>query len=73
MTIGALGTIAGLILAIAAVQILRVNTRLLPKELQPPLWRKAALLVSALFYAAVFVLAMWQPVEKMVRGILWQK
>lgn len=50
-------TVAGLILAIAAVQILIVNTRLLPKELQPPLWRKAALVICAAFYATFFVVA----------------
>lgn len=47
--------IAGLILAIGAVQILRVNTRFLPKELQPPLWRKIAMVVIALIYTGMFV------------------
>jgi hypothetical protein len=50
-------TVAGLILAIAAVQILIVNTRLLPKELQPSLWRRAALLVCAAFYGTFFAVA----------------
>ena len=47
--------IAGLILAIGSVQILRVNTRFLPNELQPPLWRKIAMVVIALVYSGMFV------------------
>ena len=42
--------IAGVILVISALHILRVNTTLLPPELRPPLWRRAALAGTALFY-----------------------
>jgi len=48
--------IAGLILAIGSVQILRVNTRFLPKELQPPLWRKIAMVAIALIYTGMFAI-----------------
>jgi len=40
-----LGIVASPILALAAVQILRVNTRFLPVELQPAWWRRLGLLV----------------------------
>ncbi len=45
-----LANMAGLILAIAAVQILRVNRRFLPRELRPPLWREGLLLICSAFY-----------------------
>jgi hypothetical protein len=51
-----LGIVAGPILAVAAVQILRVNTRFLPTELRPPLWRRSGLLACAVFYGAVSVM-----------------
>jgi hypothetical protein len=51
----ALGVVASLVLALGAVQILIVNTSLLPAELRPPLWKRAALLVCAAFYSAMFV------------------
>jgi hypothetical protein len=46
-----LANIAGLVLAIAGVQILRVNRRFLPRELRPPVWREVLLLACAAFYA----------------------
>ena len=48
--------IAGLILAVGAVQVLRVNTRFLPKELQAPLWRKIAMVLIALIYTGMFAI-----------------
>ncbi|MBW3542144.1 MAG: hypothetical protein KY476_17885 [Planctomycetes bacterium] len=54
-----LGAVAGPVLAIAAVQILRVNTRLLPAELRPPLWRRAALVLCALFYGTFAATQLW--------------
>jgi hypothetical protein len=53
-----LGTIAGFVLALAAIQILIVNTRLLPPELRPPLWRRFALVACALFYGTFFVVVL---------------
>ncbi|MBI1786117.1 MAG: Nramp family divalent metal transporter [Acidobacteria bacterium] len=51
----ALGVVAGPILGLAAVQILRVNTRLLPAELRPSLWRRAGLVLCAIFYVLMFL------------------
>jgi hypothetical protein len=42
--------IAGVVFVISALHILYVNTTFLPKELQPPLWRRLALVFMALFY-----------------------
>ena len=46
-----LANVAGLVLAIGAVQIYVVNRRFLPRAVRPPLWRELALLVCAGFYA----------------------
>jgi hypothetical protein len=43
--------IAGIVLAIAGVQIFLVNRRFLPKALRPALWRELSLLACAAFYA----------------------
>ena len=50
----ALGVAASLVLALGAIQILFVNTTLLPVELRPPLWIRGGLLVCAGFYAVMF-------------------
>jgi hypothetical protein len=44
--------VAGLVFVLASLHILRINTTLLPKPLQPPLWRRAALVLMAVFYGA---------------------
>ena len=46
-----LANIAGIVLAIAGVQILIVNRRFLPAAIRPPLWREVALLLCVAFYA----------------------
>ena len=43
--------VAGVVFVIASLHLLYINTRLLPVELRPPLWRRAALVVMAVFYA----------------------
>jgi len=48
-----LGAFAGPILAVGAFQILRVNTRFLPKEIQPPMWRRVALIGCGVFYGCI--------------------
>jgi hypothetical protein len=45
-----LGIVANPIMAIGAIQILRVNTRFLPPELRPPLWRRIGLVLCAIAY-----------------------
>ena len=49
--------IGAVVMVIASLHILRVNTTLLPPELRPPLWRQAALVATALFYG--FFVALW--------------
>jgi hypothetical protein len=44
--------VAGGIFVISALHLLWLNTRLLPRELRPPLWRRLTLIAMALFYAA---------------------
>ena len=59
-----LGTMAGVVMAIASVQLYLVNTRLLPRELQPSWWRKAALLICSLAYGTMSVVAGYDVVSK---------
>ena len=49
--------VAGVVFVVASLHLLYVNTRLLPVELRPPLWRRAALVVMALFYGFFVVLS----------------
>jgi Mn2+/Fe2+ NRAMP family transporter len=53
-----LANIAGVVLAIAGVQIFLVNRRFLPKAVRPPWWREAGVLACSAFYAffAYFVI-----------------
>jgi len=46
-----LANMAGIVLAIAGVQIFVVNRRFLPPAVRPPFWREAGLLVCSAFYA----------------------
>ena len=50
-----LGNTAGLVLAISSIQLVLVNTRLLPRELRPPLWRRLALVACAAAYGGMLV------------------
>lgn len=50
-----LGVVACPVLAVAAFQILRVNTRFLPPAIRPPLWRCAALLLCGVAYSALAI------------------
>jgi len=43
--------LASVVLVIAPLHLLYINTRLLPPALRPPLWRRAMLVVMPLFYA----------------------
>jgi len=58
-----LANIAGVVLAISSIQILFVNTKLLPTALQPSAWRKAALVMCSLFYATLAVMVFWSQVK----------
>jgi hypothetical protein len=48
---------AGFVCMFSAGHILYVNTTLLPKELQPPLWRRVALVAMVVFYG--FFVYLW--------------
>ncbi len=50
-----LGAVACPVLAVAAFQILRVNARFLPREIRPPLWRRAALALCGVVYSALAI------------------
>ncbi|HEY2963663.1 MAG TPA: Nramp family divalent metal transporter [Pyrinomonadaceae bacterium] len=50
---------AGIVFIISSLHLLYVNTRLLPVELRPPLWRRVALVALALFYGLFLVLWVW--------------
>ena len=50
-----LANVGGFVLAFSSIQLLLVNTRLLPSPLRPPLWRRLALVVCAVAYGALFV------------------
>ncbi|MEX2177087.1 MAG: Nramp family divalent metal transporter [Gemmatimonadaceae bacterium] len=42
--------VAGAVFVIASLHLLYINTTLLPPELRPPMWRRAALVTMAVFY-----------------------
>jgi hypothetical protein len=48
---------AGIVFIISSLHLLYVNTRLLPVELRPPMWRRLALVALSLFYG--FFLTLW--------------
>jgi hypothetical protein len=41
---------AGFVLVIGSIHLLYINTRLLPEHVRPPMWRRVALVATALFY-----------------------
>ncbi len=49
--------IAGVVLVIASLHLLYINTHLLPEHVRPPMWRRAALVATAVFYSFFVVLA----------------
>ncbi len=59
-----LGMMAGVIIALASVQLLWVNTRLLPPELRPVWWRRAGLVLCALFYGAFSIVVVYDQLRK---------
>ena len=42
--------VAGFTMVVASLHLLYVNTRLLPPHIRPPMWRRVALMMVALFY-----------------------
>ena len=58
-----LANVAGFVLAVAGIQVLMVNTKLLPRELQPPVWRKAALVLCSVFYTIITTMVVWSTIR----------
>ena len=50
---------AGIVFVVSSLHLLYINTRLLPPEIRPPLWRRVALVAMSLFYGAFVVLWLW--------------
>jgi hypothetical protein len=50
--------VAGAVLAVASLHLLYINTRLLPRELRPPRWRRATLVAMSLFYGIFAALSL---------------
>jgi hypothetical protein len=50
---------AGIVFIIGALHVLYINTRLLPIELRPPMWRRVALVALALFYGLFLTMWLW--------------
>jgi len=55
---------AGLVFVVSSLQILYVNTKLLPEAVRPPMWRRATLVFMALFYGAFVTMS----VRALVQG-----
>lgn len=53
--------IAGLILVVMAIHVIVVNRKFLPKELRPPVWREAVLVLNALFFGSFAVMLLLHP------------
>ena len=51
--------VGGFVFVVASLHLLYINTRLLPLELRPPLWRRAALVAMSLFYGFFVTLSLW--------------
>jgi hypothetical protein len=50
---------AGIVFIVSSLHILYVNTTLLAPEIRPPMWRRAALVGTAVFYGAFVALWIW--------------
>jgi hypothetical protein len=48
---------AGVVMVVSSLHILYINMKFLPKELQPPLWRRLALIFMSIFYG--FFVYLW--------------
>lgn len=55
---------AGIVFIFSAFHVLHINTRLLPVELRPPMWRRLALVILALFYGLFPALWLWTSINR---------
>ena len=65
-----LANTAGVVLAIAGVQIFLVNRRFLPPALRPPRWREAGLLACSAFYAFFAVVVIYEILRSLMRSLM---
>lgn len=49
--------VAGFVFVVASLHLLYINTRLLPEEVRPPLWRRLGLVAMSCFYGFFVLLA----------------
>jgi hypothetical protein len=49
--------VAGFVFIVASIHLLYINSRLLPVELRPPLWRRVALVAMSIFYSIFLALS----------------
>lgn len=49
--------VAGFVFIVAAPHLLYINSKFLPVELRPPMWRRVALVAMSLFYLTFFILS----------------
>ena len=54
---------AGIVFIISSIHLLYVNTRLLPVELRPPLWRRLAVVALTLFYGTFLAMWVWSAIS----------
>ena len=47
---------AGIVFVISSLHLLYINTRFLPEEIRPPMWRRVALVATSVFYGGFVVL-----------------
>src|SRR4030095_13411851 len=50
--------VAGVVFILASIHLLYINTRLLPVEVRPPMWRRVALVMMSLFYSTFLLLSL---------------
>jgi len=53
----------GVVLIVASLHLLYINTRLLPEHVRPPLWRRAVLIGTAIFYGFFVSLSVYSLVS----------
>ena len=53
----------GVVLIVASLHLLYINTRLLPEHVRPPLWRRVALIGTAVFYGFFVSLSVYSLVN----------
>jgi hypothetical protein len=66
------GIFANLALLSTLIHTLWVNTHFLPKEFQPPMPKRVAMMVGAVFYTGILSLVLNQTIQKAIAGTLFK-